>query len=55
MSAPRRVATGSSGSSVSVSIGADTASADAEVIMLADEALQSSGVTFDLHVGHPHQ
>lgn len=33
-------------------IGADTASADAEVIMLADEALQSSGVTFDLHVGH---
>ncbi len=33
-------------------IGADTASADAEVIMLADEALRSSGVTFDLHVGH---
>ena len=33
-------------------IGADTALADAEVIMLADEALQSSGVTFDLHVGH---
>ncbi|HOB17598.1 MAG TPA: histidine--tRNA ligase [Candidatus Methanoculleus thermohydrogenotrophicum] len=33
-------------------IGADTASADAEVIMLAAEVLQSSGVTFDLHVGH---
>ncbi|MDD3933777.1 histidine--tRNA ligase [Methanoculleus sp. UBA303] len=33
-------------------IGADTALADAEVIMLADEALRSSGVTFDLHVGH---
>jgi histidyl-tRNA synthetase len=33
-------------------IGADTASADAEVIMLADETLRSSGVTFDLHVGH---
>ncbi|MCK8519377.1 histidine--tRNA ligase [Methanoculleus sp. 7T] len=33
-------------------IGADTASADAEVIMLADEALRSSGVTFDLHVGN---
>lgn len=33
-------------------IGADTALADAEVIMLADEALQSSGLTFDLHVGH---
>ena len=33
-------------------IGADTASADAEVIMLADEALRSSGVTFELHVGH---
>ncbi len=33
-------------------IGADTALADAEVIMLADEVLRSSGVTFDLHVGH---
>jgi len=33
-------------------IGADTASADAEVIMLADDTLRSTGVTFDLHVGH---
>ena len=33
-------------------IGSDTPLADAEVIMLANEALQSSGVTFDLHVGH---
>jgi len=33
-------------------IGADTALADAEAIMLADETLRSSGVTFDLHVGH---
>ncbi|MDN7013567.1 histidine--tRNA ligase [Methanoculleus sp. FWC-SCC3] len=33
-------------------IGADTASADAEVIMLADDTLRSSGATFDLHVGH---
>ena len=33
-------------------IGADTPSADAEVIMLADDTLLSTGVTFDLHVGH---
>lgn len=33
-------------------IGADTASADAEVIMLAGEVIRSSGATFDLHVGH---
>lgn len=33
-------------------IGADTPSADAEAIMLADEVLRSTGVTFDLHVGH---
>ncbi|BBL68663.1 histidine--tRNA ligase [Methanoculleus chikugoensis] len=33
-------------------IGADTPSADAEVIMLADDTLRSTGVTFDLHVGH---
>jgi histidyl-tRNA synthetase len=33
-------------------IGADTALADAEVIMLADDVLRSSGVTFDLQVGH---
>ncbi|WP_292520377.1 histidine--tRNA ligase [Methanoculleus sp.] len=33
-------------------IGADTALADAEVIMLADDTLRSTGVTFDLHVGH---
>ncbi|MEG3055290.1 MAG: histidine--tRNA ligase [Methanoculleus sp.] len=33
-------------------IGADTAGADAEVVMLADDVLRSSGVTFDLRVGH---
>jgi histidyl-tRNA synthetase len=33
-------------------IGADTAFADAEVIMLGDDILRESGVTFDLHVGH---
>ncbi|MDK2989972.1 MAG: histidyl-tRNA synthetase [Methanoculleus sp.] len=33
-------------------IGADTASADTEVIMLADDTLRSTDVTFDLHVGH---
>jgi len=33
-------------------IGADTPVADAEVIMLARELLQSSGVSFSLHVGH---
>ncbi len=33
-------------------IGADTALADAEVIMLADDLLHTSGVEFDLHVGH---
>jgi len=33
-------------------IGAETPSADAEVIMLADDTLRSTGVTFDLHVGH---
>jgi len=33
-------------------IGADTAMADAEVIMLASEALNATGVTWDLKVGH---
>ncbi len=33
-------------------IGADTASADAEVILLAEAVLRTAGVTFDLHVGH---
>ena len=33
-------------------IGADTAVADAEIIMLADDMLNSSGVTYDLKVGH---
>ncbi len=33
-------------------IGADTALADAEVIMLAAEALNATGVTWDLKVGH---
>ena len=33
-------------------IGADTPVADAEVIMLARDLLQSSGVSFSLHVGH---
>ena len=33
-------------------IGADTARADAEVIMLADDMLDSSGVTYELKVGH---
>ncbi|WP_292369096.1 histidine--tRNA ligase [Methanoregula sp. UBA64] len=33
-------------------IGADTAMADAEVIMLAAEALNATGVTWDLKVGH---
>jgi len=33
-------------------IGADTPVADAEVIMLARDLLQSSGVSFALHVGH---
>lgn len=33
-------------------IGADTPVADAEVIMLASDLLQSSGVSFSLHIGH---
>ena len=33
-------------------IGADTAMADAEVIMLASETLNATGVTWDLKVGH---
>ena len=33
-------------------IGADTARADAEVIMLAADALNATGVTWDLKVGH---
>ena len=33
-------------------IGADTASADAEVIILAHEMLKATGVTFELKVGH---
>ena len=33
-------------------IGADTAMADAEVIMLAAEALNATGITWDLKVGH---
>ena len=33
-------------------IGADTAAADAEVILLAGEVLGSTGVSFETHVGH---
>ncbi len=33
-------------------IGADTAMADAEVVLLADAALQASGVEYELKVGH---
>lgn len=33
-------------------IGADTAAADAETIMLASDMLNATGVTFDLKVGH---
>lgn len=33
-------------------IGADTAAADAETIMLASDMLNSTGVTYDLKVGH---
>jgi histidyl-tRNA synthetase len=33
-------------------IGADTAAADAETIMLASDVLNATGVTFDLKVGH---
>ncbi|RXE55099.1 histidyl-tRNA synthetase [Methanoculleus taiwanensis] len=33
-------------------IGADTAAADAEAIMLSDAVLRAAGVRFDLHVGH---
>jgi histidyl-tRNA synthetase len=33
-------------------IGADTPYADAEVIMLADEILASTGVRYDLKIGH---
>ncbi|MEN6609277.1 MAG: ATP phosphoribosyltransferase regulatory subunit, partial [Methanoregulaceae archaeon] len=33
-------------------IGADTAAADAEVILLARDILSSAGVKFELHVGH---
>jgi histidyl-tRNA synthetase len=33
-------------------IGADTAAADAETIMLASDLLNATGVTFDLKVGH---
>lgn len=33
-------------------IGADTAAADAEVIMVADELLSSAGLKFEMHVGH---
>jgi histidyl-tRNA synthetase len=33
-------------------IGADTAAADAEVILLADEVLGATGVSFETHVGH---
>ncbi|MEI7434595.1 MAG: histidine--tRNA ligase [Methanomicrobiales archaeon] len=33
-------------------IGADTPVADAEVIMLARDLLESSGVSFSLHIGH---
>ena len=33
-------------------IGADTAAADAEVIMLAADMLNSTGVTYELKVGH---
>lgn len=33
-------------------IGADTAAADAEIILLADSLLRAAGVEFSLHVGH---
>jgi histidyl-tRNA synthetase len=33
-------------------IGADTAAADAETIMLASDLLNATGVTYELHVGH---
>jgi histidyl-tRNA synthetase len=33
-------------------IGSDTATGEAEVIMLADEILRSTGIGFSLHVGH---
>lgn len=33
-------------------IGSDTAIGDAEVVMLADEILKSTGIGFTLHVGH---
>jgi histidyl-tRNA synthetase len=33
-------------------IGADTAAADAEVVMLASDMLNATGVTYDLKVGH---
>ena len=33
-------------------IGADTALADAEVVMLADDMLNSTGVTYELKIGH---
>ena len=33
-------------------IGSDTASGDAETIMLADDLLRSTGIGFKLHVGH---
>jgi len=33
-------------------IGADTAAADAEIILLAENLLQKSGVEFEMHVGH---
>lgn len=33
-------------------IGADTPEGDAEAILLADDILRATGVTYDLHVGH---
>lgn len=33
-------------------IGADTPAGEAEIILLANDLLKASGVTFDLHVGH---
>ncbi len=33
-------------------IGADTAAADAEVILLGDEVLQNAGVSFEMQIGH---
>jgi len=33
-------------------IGADSAAADAEVVLMAAEVLRAAGISFDLHIGH---